>query len=93
MDVVHTMDTQVGGMTLNRKALCVLFFLMSVALLSSCAPSKAYFDRTAAEKIIWPGPPEKPRIQYLWSLSNLSAGSEGRRGYHARQRPLTADGT
>jgi DNA-binding beta-propeller fold protein YncE len=32
-------------------------------------------DRTAMEKIIWPGPPEKPRITYLWSLAVVS-GSE-----------------
>jgi sugar lactone lactonase YvrE len=68
-----------------REAVCLqlliaLIVLIPVAMLSSCAPSRAYFDRTATEKIIWPGPPERPRIQYLWSLSNLSSDGEGRRG-------------
>jgi len=69
-----------SGRGRNQQLLCALFVFLPVVMLASCAPSRAYFDRTASEKIIWPGPPERPRIQYLWSLSNLSSESEGRRG-------------
>lgn len=48
-------------------------------LLSSCAPPKAYIDKTAMRQIIWPGPPERPRIQYLWSLTHISTRVEGRK--------------
>lgn len=54
-------------------------FLMIPLLFFSfvaCAPSKAIIDTTAMDRIIWPGPPEKPRIKYQWSLSIVS-GSEG----------------
>ena len=40
----------------------------------SCAKSKAFIDFTMSERIIWPGPPEKPRIKYLWSLQRVSGG-------------------
>lgn len=40
----------------------------------SCAKSKALIDFTMSERIIWPGPPEKPRIKYLWSLQRISGG-------------------
>jgi DNA-binding beta-propeller fold protein YncE len=32
----------------------------------------AIIDRTATDKILWPGDPEKPRIKYQWSLSIVS---------------------
>jgi DNA-binding beta-propeller fold protein YncE len=32
----------------------------------------AIIDRTAEDKIVWPGTPEKPRIKYQWSLSVVS---------------------
>jgi sugar lactone lactonase YvrE len=41
---------------------------------ASCAKSKAFIDFTMTERIIWPGPPEKPRVQYLWSLKRISGG-------------------
>ncbi len=44
-------------------------------LLYSCAPSKAYIDYTLAEGIIWPGPPETPRIKYLFSIRQIKGGS------------------
>lgn len=50
--------------------------VLAALLLVSCAPSKAAIDYTMSEGIIWPGPPEKPRIKYLWSLRFL-AGGEG----------------
>lgn len=49
-------------------------------MVSSCAPSKAYIDRGAMGQIIWPGPPEKPRIKYMWSVTQVSGTEEGRRG-------------
>jgi sugar lactone lactonase YvrE len=41
---------------------------------ASCANTKAFVDYTMSERIIWPGPPEKPRIKYLWSLQRISGG-------------------
>jgi sugar lactone lactonase YvrE len=41
---------------------------------ASCVQHKAEIDYTMAEGIIWPGPPEKPRIQYLWSVQRVSGG-------------------
>ncbi len=43
----------------------------------SCASPKALIDRTAMEKISWPGPPEKPRIDYLWTVSAWSSWERG----------------
>lgn len=40
--------------------------------LTSCAAQKVVIDTTAAGKILWPGPPEKPRISYQWMISELS---------------------
>ncbi len=52
--------------------------LILSAHLISCAPQRAVIDRTAMGKIIWPGPPEQPRIQYLWNVSVVAeGGSEG----------------
>jgi len=48
--------------------------LTVLALLASCAtPQKGQVDMTASGSIVWPGPPEKERIKYLWSLSKLKA--------------------
>ncbi len=48
---------------------CVLIALST----ASCAPLyKANIDMTASEGIIWPGPPEKPKIKYLWSIYSLT---------------------
>ncbi|MFA5353249.1 MAG: hypothetical protein WC291_03390, partial [Thermodesulfovibrionales bacterium] len=56
----------------------VLILLIALSSLSfSCAPSKAYIDRTAEGRIIWPAPPEKPRIGYMWTVSSLSEGRMG----------------
>lgn len=57
------------------KRIAFFFFAFSI-LIISCAPQKAIIDRTAMDKIIWPGPPEKPRIKYQWALSIVS-GKEG----------------
>jgi len=60
---------------LKRKLLNIIVLLLIIIIHYSCASNKVYIDRTAEGKISWPGPPERPRISYLWSLSNL-AGSE-----------------
>lgn len=49
---------------------------LALALASACAPPKAYIDYTMSEAIIWPGPPEKPRIKYLWNIQ-MVRGAEG----------------
>lgn len=60
-----------------------VFLGSTLALLSvfalSCAPPKAYIDRTGEAQVLWPGPPDTPRIKYLWSVTQLSGGIEGRR--------------
>lgn len=48
--------------------------LLLAALAVACAPSKAAVDYSMSESIIWPGPPEKPRIKYLWSLQKITGG-------------------
>jgi len=50
-----------------------------LSLVSACAPviQRAGLDLTAFEKIVWPGAPEKPRIQYLWSLHRLGNAADG----------------
>lgn len=59
------------------RGLFTIFALIFVLFFSNaCAPSKAIIDRTAMDRITWPGPPEKPRIRYQWSLSIVS-GKEG----------------
>lgn len=52
-----------------------VFTVLTAVALSACASSKALIDRTAEGQIIWPGPPEKPRVKYLWSVSRLSDDS------------------
>lgn len=53
----------------------ILLLLGAVALMSvACAPTKGRIDYSLAEGIIWPGPPEKPRIKYLWSISQVAGG-------------------
>ncbi len=51
-------------------AACVLAF-------SACAHPKASIDYTLSEGIIWPGPPAKARVKYLWSLWRVK-GAEKR---------------
>ena len=61
----------------RRTGYCIYLVLMMI-LVISCTPQKAVIDRSAMDKILWPGPPEKPRISYLWNTALLS-GSEGSR--------------
>lgn len=62
-----------------RRGLYYLFSLLcSLFIVISCASQKALIDRTAEGKILWPGPPEKPRISYLWNVSLLSRGAGAR---------------
>ncbi|MDP3297561.1 MAG: 6-bladed beta-propeller [Thermodesulfovibrionia bacterium] len=48
-------------------------------LLTACASPRAFIDKSAMRQIIWPGYPEKPRIQYLWSINQISTTIEGRK--------------
>lgn len=57
-----------------------LFCVLGTLLLCGCASSRAFIDTSAGGKIIWPGPPEKARIKYLWSVSRLAAAEGGKRG-------------
>jgi DNA-binding beta-propeller fold protein YncE len=46
---------------------------MIAILFAGCAPVyKANIDYEMSGGILWPGPPEKPRIKYLWSISSLA---------------------
>jgi DNA-binding beta-propeller fold protein YncE len=55
----------------KKAAIYVLMAIMAMSV-ASCATSKGQIDYTLSEGIIWPGPPEKPRIKYLWSLRQIS---------------------
>ncbi|MBI4653487.1 MAG: 6-bladed beta-propeller [Nitrospirae bacterium] len=48
-------------------------------LLTACASPRAFIDKSVMRQIIWPGNPEKPRIQYLWSINQISTTIEGRK--------------
>jgi DNA-binding beta-propeller fold protein YncE len=61
---------------MKRTAVICMLAVLGALSLASCVPSKAAIDYTMSEGIIWPGPPEKPRIKYLWSL-RLVTGGEG----------------
>jgi DNA-binding beta-propeller fold protein YncE len=59
----------------------LLYVVMFITLLmAGCAPPKAFIDTSGMGKIIWPGPPEKPRIKYLWSITQVAKSAEGKRG-------------
>ena len=47
---------------------------LTVVFTVSCAPSKGAIDYTMSGGIVYPGPPEKPRIKYLWSFWRVSGG-------------------
>jgi DNA-binding beta-propeller fold protein YncE len=64
-------------MKMSIKATKIAVCILAFAFIASCGPSKAYIDYSAAGGIIWPGPPERPRIKYLWSLQSVS-GAETR---------------
>jgi sugar lactone lactonase YvrE len=49
---------------------CIIFPVLLLG--AACAPPRASVDYTLSKGIIWPGPPEKPRIQYLWALHRVS---------------------
>ena len=64
-----------GGMACSHNRAYRTILLISLFCLSaSCTSHKAVIDRSAMEKILWPGPPEQPRISFLWSVSELSGG-------------------
>ncbi|MDA8155706.1 MAG: 6-bladed beta-propeller [Actinomycetota bacterium] len=52
------------------KRFCVLLLLIA----SACTAGKAEIDYSLSQGIIWPGPPEKPRIEYLWSMARVNQG-------------------
>jgi DNA-binding beta-propeller fold protein YncE len=65
------------GMFRNESKVGLLIAVITV-MLASCAPQKALIDRSGMDKIIWPGPPERPRITFLWSVTNLSDDPQSR---------------
>lgn len=65
-------------MTLKRFLFFCSILALIPALTCSCAAPKASIDSSAMGKIIWPGPPEKPRIRYMWTFSRLTGGEEKR---------------
>lgn len=64
--------------------------MLGVAFMASCAVQRAQIDGTMSGRIIWPGPPEKPRIKYLWSLERVSGAERGPLG---RLAALVAGGS
>jgi len=61
--------------TIRTAFICAVIAVAAVSVVS-CAPTKASLDKTLAGGIIWPGPPEKPRIRYLWTLRSLVSEKE-----------------
>jgi len=51
--------------------------LFAAFLFSACSTPRAVLDRTFAEEILWPGPPNPPVISYLWSLHELTEKEKG----------------
>lgn len=49
-------------------------------LFVSCAPPRAFIDKSAMDQIVWPGYPEKPRIKYLWNINQTAAAADGKKG-------------
>ncbi len=62
----------------QRRIYYLLLLFSSLIIVMSCVSQKALIDHTAREKIFWPGPPEKPRISYLWNVSLLSGDAGAR---------------
>jgi sugar lactone lactonase YvrE len=47
-------------------------YAILLSFILACAPQyRANLDLSMENMILWPGPPEKPRIRYLWSLNSL----------------------
>jgi sugar lactone lactonase YvrE len=47
--------------------------LLACVFLFGCSPQyRGNLDLSMENRIFWPGPPEKPKIGYLWSLSSLA---------------------
>lgn len=65
----------------NYYCLRLLLIVFMILPLASCASQKALIDQSAMAKIYWPGPPEKPRISYLWSVTTGLEGT-GSRAFH-----------
>ncbi len=54
----------------TKSTACGLLSIVYCLSFLACAPAfKASIDTFGSGKILWPGPPEKPRIRYLWSIS------------------------
>jgi DNA-binding beta-propeller fold protein YncE len=68
----------VARFVMQRRISYLFLLFSSLIILMSCASQKALIDHTAREKIFWPGPPEKPRIAYLWNVSLLSGDAGAR---------------
>lgn len=51
----------------------LIYLLVNLLTMISCASQKAVIDNAAAGKIFWPGSPEKPRIGYAWSVSSWAS--------------------
>ncbi len=61
---------------LRSKVYCLLSIVYCLSLLACVPTFKAQINTYGSKKILWPGPPEKPRIRYLWNISLLGEESE-----------------
>lgn len=56
----------------------VVIIMAALTGTMGCAPAfRANLDTRYAGEFVWPPPPEKPRITYLWSLYSFAAQGEG----------------
>lgn len=59
-----------------------LIMMAALAGAAGCAPAfRANLDTRYAENVVWPSPPEKPRIAYLWSLYSFAPKGDSIENY------------
>jgi sugar lactone lactonase YvrE len=80
-------------MSPNQRAYVVLIAMALGLMTVSCSSSRATLDMTFNRGITWPGEPEKPRIQYLWSLKQVAGVSgKGAAAYIAGAEDISVTG-
>jgi hypothetical protein len=56
-------------MTMNIKVVLKLLSFALTLSIVSCSPAfRANIDDSLSGRLVWPGPPEEPRIQYVWTI-------------------------
>ncbi len=70
-----------------------LLAMAALSGVSACAPAhRANLDVQLAGQLVWPAPPEKPRISYLWSLYSFAPEGRDLSGYLGADGQAEQDG-